>query len=160
MATLGIDPGLREVGVAIWCDRKGLLFAKLIRELKTESRMFGIVEAVKKDSRRWRAYSQSVIEYPEIYPQRFWRGPPNTIRDLAAVAFGIAVAIDATPRPQLILPKTWKGQVPKEIHNARTLERAGIAEKDLIKMAGAPKTKIHNVLDAIGLAIWGEETLA
>ena len=49
---------------------------------------------------------------------------------------------------ELVEPRTWKGQVPKEIHGRRTMSVLTPAEAALA--AG----KRHDVLDAIGLGLW------
>lgn len=49
-------------------------------------------------------------------------------------------------------PVQWKGSVPKEIHNARVLAR--LSDAELRAIPKLPKSKLHNVIDAIGLGLW------
>jgi hypothetical protein len=49
-------------------------------------------------------------------------------------------------------PVQWKGSVDKEVHNDRVLKRLTPAEREVIPKL--PKSKLHNVIDAIGLGLW------
>jgi hypothetical protein len=53
-------------------------------------------------------------------------------------------------------PSRWKGQVPKDIHNARVLACLTPAERALFDGCGVAPSKRHNVVDALGL--WLEDT--
>jgi hypothetical protein len=46
-------------------------------------------------------------------------------------------------------PSTWKGQVPKPIHNERVL--ACLDERERLLIPNLPASKKHNVVDAVGL---------
>jgi hypothetical protein len=48
-------------------------------------------------------------------------------------------------------PSTWKGQVPKDLHNTRVLEALTDPERELVASCGAAKSKLNNVVDAVGL---------
>lgn len=50
-------------------------------------------------------------------------------------------------------PSTWKAQVPKDIHNERVLSTLTEAERALVPKL--PPSKLHNVVDALGL--WVED---
>lgn len=49
---------------------------------------------------------------------------------------------------RLVQPRTWKGQVPKLVHNQRTLKALSDTERALCEGAR------HDTLDAIGLGLW------
>lgn len=95
-----------------------------------------------------------VIEQPEIYNDRsVWKGDPN---DLIKVALQVGRWIEratlAGATVKTTLPKTWKGQTPKAIHNARALGKLSVLEANRVpRMADS---KRHNMIDAIALGLW------
>lgn len=54
--------------------------------------------------------------------------------------------------PQYIEPQTWGGSVSKTLKNERV--RAKLKPEELAHLVGFSKTKVHNVLDAIGIALF------
>ncbi len=50
-------------------------------------------------------------------------------------------------------PGQWKGQVPKDIHNERVLDALTEQERAIVKACGAPTSKLHNVIDSVGLGL-------
>jgi hypothetical protein len=81
----------------------------------------------------------------QVYPSR-----KINAADLIEVAILSGIFLAAFfhyGKPELYMPTPaqWKGQVPKRIHNER-----------IRKLTGTEETN-HNVLDAIGLALWGSE---
>jgi hypothetical protein len=50
---------------------------------------------------------------------------------------------------ELVQPRSWKGQVPKEIHAGRTLKKLSAEERMRI-----PTKHTHDTLDAVGLGLW------
>lgn len=87
-----------------------------------------------------------VLEWPEVYPDR--KGKPNDLLYVSAVAGAV---IGAHPNKKIFtyLPKTWKGQTPKEIHNQRIFEALPTFWQDSLE--DFPAAQRHNVLDAIGI---------
>ena len=72
--------------------------------------------------------------------------------DLIATAIRLGRLIEAS-RPgclTLVTPGYWKGQVPKDIHNARVLAKLTPDEADLVP-------DDHNAIDALGLLLWALE---
>jgi len=99
-----------------------------------------------------------VVERPEVYLQRYWKGDPRDLISVAVVA-GAAMTVGTSARtPQ---PKEWKGSVPKEISHRRILSKLSSLEKEIAaqpvalgKPATMPPSLAHNMWDAIGLGIW------
>ena len=103
-----------------------------------------------------------VIEKPQVYQQRMWKGDPNDLIDLAIVVGGIVANTRPTVIVRTVTPREWKGQLPKEVTEARTrrtLTKRG--EQDALENPvvlgqpkGAPESLLHNMMDgiAIGLA--------
>jgi len=58
----------------------------------------------------------------------------------------------------LVRPHAWKGTLAKEIHQPRIIAVLSLEERCLIPKL--PKTKKHNVIDAIGLGLWQVGRLA
>ncbi len=100
-----------------------------------------------------------VMEKPEIYQQRFWKGDPRDLIDLAMVVGGIIRA--ATQRVKTVFPKEWKGQVPKEVTEARVLEALTEEEVKIVQNPtvfgeppSVPPSLRHNMFDALGIGMW------
>lgn len=156
-SVLAFDPGVQAT--AMCCFTKGRIQSLiLIPATAGHPRLFGIVDAVRRALPDVRPMA-TVIEYPEIYTSvRSWKGNPNNIRDLAAVAFAIATEVDYKydHYPSLVLPRLWKGQVPKDCHHARILAGLTATQRRSVEAAlakVAPSLR-HNLLDALGLALW------
>ena len=95
----------------------------------------------------------AVIEEPRIYPLGRGKGDPNDILKLALTVgdlrgfyrrHGLHV--------ELVTPRRWKGTVPKAIHGERVL--AALAPDEVAILPTLPKTKRHNMVDAIGIGVW------
>jgi hypothetical protein len=97
--------------------------------------------------------SHVLIERPTIYPLDKMRGDPN---DLIKVALTAGRWAEAAARigcvVEYVEPRTWKGQTPKEIHNRRVTAQLDAREQTVIPQL--PATRLHNVIDAIGLGLW------
>lgn len=97
--------------------------------------------------------SELVIEVPQVYPQRAWKGDPNDLIDVALAA-GIVIGRVHCTKVRTPRPHQWKGTCPKEIHQRRVLALLDMSERAILEGCGAPKSKLHNVVDAIGLGLW------
>lgn len=98
-----------------------------------------------------------VIECPQIYATRHQKGSQQDLIDLAVVVGQIkerAIALGHTV--DLVLPREWKGQTPKEVSAQRVNETLSPLEWRRISLGGR-KADHHNVYDAIhmGLVILG-----
>ena len=93
-----------------------------------------------------------VIEWPQIY-HKWSKGDNNDLLPLAAIA-GNLMSHFPWAKTQLPKPAQWKGQVPKDVHNARVLKRLSVDETRLVAAARVAKSKAHNMIDAIGLGLW------
>lgn len=137
--TVAIDPGVQWCGVAVFADG-ALVSASLEKPEKVRS--------------SWAPVDRLTIEVPQVYRAGLGKGDPN---DLIAVAVEVGRLIESawTDDVERVRPHDWKGSVPKEIHNARTLAVLSPAERACLPKL--PKTKMHNVLDAVGLGLWSLE---
>jgi len=89
-----------------------------------------------------------VIELPRIYPLARQKGDQNDLVDLAYLAGALdSVGVAGA----LVHPRTWKGQVPKEIMGQRILAALRPEERALMEKVSAGR---HNAIDAAGLGLW------
>ncbi len=102
--------------------------------------------------------NEVIIERPQIYRDKKQKGKdPNDLL-LLAVQEGIIRAVIFELNGliiisvEIVLPRTWKGQVPKEIHNKRILKKLTLTETT--RLPKLSKTKAHNMIDAIGIGLW------
>jgi len=93
-----------------------------------------------------------IIEVPQVYRGHLQKGDPNDLITLAVQVGRYAQRSKGLVR--LVKPAEWKGQVLKEIHGARVLEVLDDAERGIVALGARPKSKAHNVLDAVGLGLW------
>lgn len=128
---VAVDPGKHACGWAVFYD--GHLYTCGLGEIPN---MF-------------RYPDDLVVEIPQIYQQRKWQGDPKA---LVEVAFAAGRSTAWHPEPHTIRPHDWKGSRPKDICNRVTMNALTDEEKDLIPTL--PKTKLHNVIDAIGIGLW------
>ena len=93
-----------------------------------------------------------VIELPEVYAASHSKGNPNDLVPLAVQAGdcrGIAYMLGVLPHQiNLVLPKHWKGQVPKEVLARRERLTMTPGEISCVTIQGP---KAHNVWDAVCL---------
>lgn len=94
-----------------------------------------------------------IIEVPQIYPGQQQKGDQNDLIDLAVVVGRYVECASAQCfRVRLVKPREWKGQLPKDVCWQRVRETLTAVE--LEHMEKVPKSKAHNMHDAIGLGTW------
>lgn len=141
---LAIDPGT-NVGWALF-DKTGVgvgVFGELIScGLGGEPDGAAVVHEV-------------VIEHPVIYPGGRTKNPNDVLK----------VAINAGEWggrfrhvARYVKPQQWKGNVPKAVHQPRIWAKLTNTERkvfdDCLDTAKVPKSKRHNVIDAIGIGLY------
>ncbi len=141
MTHLSIDPGTKEMGWALWEDNElsicGLARGKNWAET---------VQALPKFTIR-----KLIIEDQQIYK----RSPINA-HSLLAVArvVGAVLAYYNFPTFDLVSPAKWKGQLPKDVCNRRTLSKLTESELRQLEIAPCPPSLKHNLIDAVGIGLW------
>jgi hypothetical protein len=97
-----------------------------------------------------------IVERPRIYPGGRTKNP-NDVLSVAINAGEWAGRYQARGfKVEYVEPQKWKGSVPKEIHHPRIFAKLTPSEQIVLADAGkgiAP-SKRHNLLDAIGIALW------
>lgn len=156
MRTLtAIDPSIRTTGVAHL--RGGVLHSCSLVQAPTRlssaplpERVAWMVSAIRQAAPQ----AQEVwIEWPQVYKYRGSKGDPNDLLPITAVIGGLIPHYGMSVR--LVKPAEWKGQVPKEAHNARTLAGLTQTEKGVLEATKCAASLRHNVIDAIALAQYG-----
>jgi hypothetical protein len=102
--------------------------------------------------------TSAIIERPQVYRPSLSKGDPNDLITLAIRVGQYKERLETRGvNVSLVLPATWKGQVPKGIHHGRIEADLSYAERAL--MQPWPRTRkgdgvAGNVWDAVGLAKW------
>ncbi len=148
---LAVDPSLTCTGWARFLD--GRLDACGIIRTYRDDTLAGRLYSIDRAFRGVPMPDKLVIEWPQVYTRAKSKGDPNDMLPVAAVA-GIVIAslsadVVLTPRPA-----EWKGQVPKDVHNARVMRRLTPEERNRVDAAQLPKSLANNAIDAIGLGLW------
>lgn len=140
---IAIDPGNVQ-GIAVFeNNRLRAAFERTFIDLRVEAIMLRSIAV---------AYTPKrvVVELPQVYPVRKWKGDPN---DLISVAVHVGIVVSSFSQScehvDLVKPRQWKGQTPKDVSSQRTLNKLTEDEKKNIE-----KVKSSHVLDAIGLGLW------
>lgn len=140
---IAIDPG-KDAGVAVFDSRHTLNSVWLLKH------PFVLPWGLK--THDW-SKATAVCEVPQIY-----RGSPVNKQSLLTLAFdaGFLTGLFNTCRRTLVHPRQWKGQTPKEADHDRTLKILDMYERRVLEedLAKYPKSKRHNLLDAVGLGLW------
>ncbi len=160
---LGIDPDTHNTGICLHRPNGGCLLDLAHVKHKYTGTRAVIEMAIRLDDVidnlcRNRDIKLIIIENQEAYIGR--GSVPNRLLVLAQVT-GACISLCTKYSSNILCPKPkeWKGQVPKDIHNKRVLEKMGTSEDDLFKGNPIPKPQRHHVIDAIGLALWGTSYL-
>lgn len=135
---LAIDPGKHKYGWALLHDNR-IVDAGHSRSDSTPD---GIIHNAKHIKR-------VVFEWPQVYPDQK-RTDPNDLLDLTYTLGWIKASLEELEcyvEPERVLPRNWKKQVPKEVHNRRALKRMTDDEKLIVGSN-------NNVIDAAALGIW------
>jgi hypothetical protein len=93
-----------------------------------------------------------VVEVPQYRPHS--RVDPN---DLITLAWESGKLAERVPNGSTILvfPSTWKGSVPKEVHNRRVTALLSPDEVHVLESALCWRFAYrHNMVDAVGLGLW------
>lgn len=142
MKIISIDPGVKHIGWASHVEGK-LSHCGL--------------------SKKWvnLAGDIIVIEKPQIYSPRFWKGDPNDLINIAIVVGEIKGIYEKLGgKVVLVLPNQWKGQTPKDVIKNQIDKDLDKRETEVMKNAlqNHPKHLHHNIYDAVGIGRWYART--
>ena len=156
-----VDPGLKCCGWALFRDmylkKAGLSRTKSATvEERTRDHCNNLTMAGLLDKA-----DIVIIEKPQVYVQRLWKGDPNDLIDLSIVVGGILSCTRPTVITRVVTPQQWKGQLPKDVTDARarrTLTKRGEMQAvDNPVVLGQPKSApdslLNNMMDAISIGL-------
>lgn len=151
MTLVSVDPGLRVCGVAVFTDgvlTRALLVKNPEQRLRGPVAWLAMAEAV---SVEVKGCDELVVEVPQVYGAGKQKGDPNDLIQVAGVGAWVGSALNPKQATGY-LPREWKGQVPKEVHNARIEKK--LTTQELSVFDPCPPSLRHNVLDAVGLGLY------
>jgi hypothetical protein len=99
------------------------------------------------------AHEQVVIEVPQVYQQRQWKGDPNDLINVALVV-GMLMYRYRECAVQIVKPHDWKGSAPKKVMGDRILLALDASEQAVITSAAVRPNLRHNIIDAAGIGLW------
>jgi hypothetical protein len=146
MTLYSFDPGVKVLAYA--CFENSVLVnchlsrAASLEEMLTKTHPFGHTSP-----------DVCVVEKPQVYPQRHWRGDPNDLIQIALVAGSVASTY-GQKKLVLVKPHDWKGTRDKDADNDYTMKNLTATEKQVVARLELPKTLLHNAIDAVGLGLW------
>jgi hypothetical protein len=99
------------------------------------------------------AASLVVVERPQIYGVDKSRADPNDLITLAVKVGRIcALAEECGAKCETVLPREWKGNLPKDVCHERALGKLSPDERRALPEL--PRSVRHNMLDAVGIGLW------
>lgn len=137
---VAIDPG-KDAGLAVFIE--GAL--KAVSLLSSDD---------KEITNPWVAGHKVVVcEIPQVY-----RGSTVNPQSLVTLAYraGYLTGLVRPTHLVQVKPTQWKGQIPKDIHHEQILRQLEVGERLVLDqcLKNIPKSKHHNVYDAVGLGLW------
>lgn len=155
---IAFDCGLSYVGAALYDFEKQSLIECYYIDTGIDAREEAeqTADLVKKIFLTFQAFLEHtliVVEYPEQYSHT--PAPRSSVQGLACTGGGIVSMLKKdSNKVEFVLPKTWKGQVPKDIMLNRIVAKLSDTEKQILESKNYIKSKKHNVIDAIGLGLF------
>ena len=155
MNLVAIDPGVKTVGWAFFMDNV-LVDCNITRSKNGLMHEHADDYNKKFPPRDDIVASHGIIEVPQIYQQRLWKGRQEDLVNVIYMAGSIAGVIYQLSHVELrtVKPHEWKKNVKKDIHNKRIISRLNTEELDIFNACDAPKSLRHNVIDAIGVGLY------
>ena len=146
---VSIDPGIRACGVAGFEDRV-LKWAEYVQSNYTGAD--NIKAAVKMSDCVRMKYCFYFVDHVISEVPVMRKGSPVPPADIMHL-YGVVAAIGSTQLDfETVQPSTWKGTVPKKIFLERILKC--LTDEERQRLPKLPASKLHNVIDAVGIGLW------
>ena len=155
--TIAIDPGIRGCGCAVFRENELIDAAYVTNPEKTghlTAECVSMARAVRHfvfEAIGLPAALTVVLEWPRAYQPGKQTGDQNDLLPLAGVDGAIAALLGGAIIT--VHPDAWKGQVPKDVMNARVLERLTAIECARLPRKPRARTYSHDMLDAVGVGL-------
>jgi hypothetical protein len=158
----GFDPGINRAGLVCWStEHQQVVHAELFklptqidkRKVKGDYAMTMMVRLLK-------GTQQPIVpELLVVETQHTHRHPrPQDLVRLATIS-GAAAACFPASEILFAQPGDWTGSISKDIHQNRTLRKAGVTREALADMVGCTLPHASELVDALGLALYGVKKL-
>ena len=145
-SVLSIDPGVKDVGVALF--NAGELSLAFL--LQTKDRIVGVTKAIEKaiEEHCLNGIDNIVLEVPQVY--RNSPNPKNLIE--LAIVDGVFIGKFSNAKVTMYTPRQWKGTVKKEIMTKRIISKLSEKEKSRVLLPSR-MSLVHNIWDAVGVGL-------
>lgn len=169
--TVALDPGIRGVGISLFCDRT-LAAADYLKNTVPRGDEPEAVLEMAFVARDWTIQRMAadnrlgaekklvgVIEWPQVYLAGKSKGDNNDLLPLAGVGAAFLMSLLSHPlvtvaETKRVKPREWKGQLTKEATDLRVRARLDTYEATVLEHACArAKSLAHNLIDAVGIGL-------
>ena len=162
---LVIDPGKNALGWAYFGDA-GFLYACGVVRAGAHEKNIALVARLVLSALREAIVSFSparrlVTEQMVVYPGPQQKGDPNDLIALSFIAGGGHTLVAPDAALELVTPRAWKGQVPKEIMQGRIERSLSPVEQQMVvaSLQSVTPSLQHNGWDAVGIGLWAQGRL-
>lgn len=153
MRLVSFDPGLREAGLAVF-DGGRLVRAGLLRNPEQSKRGAGAWYSMAIKAKAFVQWDLLLLVDVFVTEEMVVRKGGAYSSDLLQLN-GVAGMVGGILDPMeaySYTPEQWKKQVPKSIHNRRTL--AKLSPQERLNILDCPDHLMHNIIDAVGLGLF------
>jgi hypothetical protein len=151
---VGVDPGVKWCGISMFED--GNLASAQLLEFDSDFTVARQLEGLFFHE----GISKVFCEKMQAYAPGQQKGDQQDLLSVNLVVGalkGVAETHVLGAPVHLIFPREWKGNVPKDVMLNRIMSKLSDEEKERIPKL--PKSKLHNVIDAIGIGLWATRRL-
>ncbi len=152
MDLISVDLGLRDIALAYFVSKKlcrTWYISNPENKLRGPKAWVALCKAIDKEvPLKYLAEYELVFETMDVYAHGKARS--SDLLELVGLEGCISGFFDPFNIVHY-LPKQWKGQVPKSIHNKRVL--AELTKEEQAKVLNLPASSRHNVIDAVGIGL-------
>lgn len=163
MNIVALDAGTKHCGVSVFKDTE--LYAAAL--VKSEGRSAARLDVTNSMAKAVQGYVNwhlavappadgrvlFVAEFPQAYQSKGSKIDFDDLLMLATVIGGVVNGLNGVSATCAYLPREWKGETPKAIHNRRVLAELQRTGEDK-RVSWPIKSLRHNVLDSAGIGFY------